>query len=69
LKIEYLWYSIYFILPPPSKKQESDYRYAIRTFRKYAGFKKLKPNLIFVNACMTWVYEDTEKYFAHFAQN
>jgi hypothetical protein len=27
LKIEDLWYSIYFISPPTSKKQESDYRY------------------------------------------
>jgi hypothetical protein len=31
--------------------------------------KKLKPNLIFVNACMVWVYKDAGIFFAHLAQN
>jgi len=31
--------------------------------------KELTPTSIFVNACMTWVYKETEKFFAHFAQH
>jgi hypothetical protein len=32
-------------------------------------FKKLTPKFIFVNACITKVYKETEKCFALFAQN
>jgi hypothetical protein len=31
--------------------------------------KKLMPKFIFVNACMPRVYQEAEKFVAHFAQN
>jgi hypothetical protein len=38
-------------------------------FAEPKRFKKLTPKFIFVNACITKVYKETKKYFAHFSQN
>jgi hypothetical protein len=40
-----------------------------RTSRNQTGFKKLNPNIIFVNACMPWVYKEVQKFLAKFVQN